>query len=243
MDYKKHYGNILNDEETEIKKKIKNFKKNGETDLINYQRLLDKEKEIKEKQDKLQKEGQETNKKENIKKYIVAFKEILNNFINSYTDISEYNEMLKIFLQNEKIQNIDFNIDELIFDLFFYDYNSKNRIKEIDKNSINVYQDNEQVKTLYEVLDNKSLKINMFFYLLNDEYNEGKLKYLTDIQNANEFYIIKFIDIKDKTKQTGTTKETKQEKIILTVSETENNKKCIIANNNKNMKILGEYKI
>lgn len=255
MDYKEHYKTILKDEETEIKNKIKNFKKNGETDLINYQRLLDKQKELKEKQTKFEKEEQETIKKGNIKNYIVAFKEVLNGFISKYKDKPEYVKLFNIFLTNGNISVIDettkdeeinLNIDELIFDLFFYEYNSKNTIKFIDKNTINVYQDNEQVKSLYEVLDNKSLNTNMFFYLLNDEYNEGKLKYLTDIQKANEFYIIKFIDIIDKTQQTESTDKIKQEKIILTVSETENNKKCIIANNNnnnKNMKILGEYKI
>lgn len=242
MDYKTNYENILNDEIENIEKEIKNFKKKGETDLISFQKLLDKKQEIKEKKENFEEKNEKIEIKQNIKFYIVVLEGILKDFNKRYVNKTEYNDLFDLFLNNEILKNIVdsdtkniiYNIEDLIFDLFFYDYNSKNTIKVIDKNTINVYQDNEQVKSLYEVLDNKTLKINMFFYFLNEELNEGKLKYLTDIQKANEFYIIKFIDITD---------DKKKDKNLLTVSETENNKKCIIAINNKNMKILGEYKI
>lgn len=242
MDYKTNYENILNDEIENIKKEIDNFKKKGETDLISFQKLLDKKQEIKEKKENFKEKNEKIEIKQNIKFYIVVLEGILKDFNKRYVNKTEYNDLFDLFLNNKILknivdstsENIIYNIEDLIFDLFFYDYNSKNTIKVIDKNTINVYQDNEQVKSLYEVLDNKTLKINMFFYFLNEELNEGKLKYLTDIQKANEFYIIKFIDITD---------DKKKDKNLLTVSETENNKKCIIAINNKNMKILGEYKI
>lgn len=242
MDYKTNYENILEDEIKNIEKEIKNFKKKGETDLISFQKLLDKKQEIKEKKENFNEKNEKIEIKQNIKFYIVVLEGILIDFNKRYVNKTEYNDLFDLFLNNKILknivdstsENIIYNIEDLIFDLFFYDYNSKNTIKVIDKNTINVYQDNEQVKSLYEVLDNKTLKINMFFYFLNEELNEGKLKYLTDIQKANEFYIIKFIDITD---------DKKKDKNLLTVSETENNKKCIIAINNKNMKILGEYKI
>lgn len=242
MDYKTNYENILNDEIENIEKEIKNFKKKGETDLISFQKLLDKKQEINEKKENFKEKNEKIEIKQNINFYIVVLEGILKDFNKRYVNKTEYNDLFDLFLNNKILKNIIdsdtkniiYNIEDLIFDLFFYDYNSKNTIKVIDKNTINVYQDNEQVKSLYEVLDNKTLKINMFFYFLNEELNEGKLKYLTDIQKANEFYIIKFIDITD---------DKKKDKNLLTVSETENNKKCIIAINNKNMKILGEYKI
>lgn len=242
MDYKTNYENILNDEIENIDKEIKNFKKKGETDLISFQKLLDKKQEINEKKENFKEKNEKIEIKQNINFYIVVLEGILKDFNKRYVNKTEYNDLFDLFLNNKILKNIVdsdtrniiYNIEDLIFDLFFYDYNSKNTIKVIDKNTINVYQDNEQVKSLYEVLDNKTLKINMFFYFLNEELNEGNLKYLTDIQKANEFYIIKFIDITD---------DKKKDKNLLTVSETENNKKCIIAINNKNMKILGEYKI